>query len=863
MNKLLMTALLATAPLAALLCKAQQPNMVFLYNIGEREGLRIAYGHGDNGDNGVTPDNGTALTDVAQVLASDYSTWGSEKRMYSPFVFHIDEGGYVAVFQVNDYAPCFAVAYSDNLYEWRPQDYPRMSGGGCLAPVVRSEGEGTYAVLYKTKEGAVRKTTTDRHFRHFSADVASSAEEYAAADRRDTLTVGDRQYIGNAFIYNTDDRSVADITAYYERQNALGALGTESLADDATRFASLIGEGPLHATLHISDATKQISDCLVGIFFEDISYAADGGLYAEMVQNRDFEYNSNDRGDFTATTAWHSDGDIVIADEEPLSAANPHYAVLSNQPLYNSGWDGIPVRSGAKYDFSIFANNIDSKTNAIIVTLVSDGNTIASASIDIDTKRGWRQYGATLSPSSDAEAQLMIMTVGEGRAAVDMVSLFPQDTFKGRKNGMRNDLAQVIADLHPKFVRFPGGCMSHGWGLENIYHWNHSVGALEERLPDKNIWQYHQTRGLGFYEYFQFCEDIGAEPLPVLAAAVPCQNSGPDASGYGSQQGGIPMDDMPAYIDEILHLIEWANGDPATSQWAMMRAEAGHPEPFNLKYLGIGNEDIISTVFEERCKMICQAVKDKYPDIRICGTAGPFHAPSSDYMEGWRFANDNKDLFYMIDEHYYESVGWFINNQHYYDTYDRSNPKVYLGEYAARSAKGLADCALAEALHLCGIERNGDVVAMTSYAPLLCNDLHHNWDPDMIYFTHDSIDLTPSYHTQRLFSVYSGDTFVESSLSLDDNSAANDDALKRVAATVVRDSKTGRSYLKIVNVLPVTLSLCVTAADITLSANRQCEGFSAQPGQERVTVVTSSCGTLSSDGLHVDVAPYSLTAVQL
>ena len=450
----------------------------------------------------------------------------------------------------------------------------------------------------------------------------------------------------------------------------------------------------------------------------------------------------------------------------------------------------------------------------------------------------------------------MVVAQGDNEALIDMVSLFPRNTFKGRKNGLRADLAQTIADLRPKFVRVPGGCMSHGDGLDNIYHWAHTVGPLEQRTPDRNIWHYHQTRGLGFYEYFQFCEDIGAEPLPVLAAGVPCQNSGPNADGYGGQQGGIPMADMPAYIQEFLDLIEWANGDPATSKWAKMRADAGHPKPFNLKYIGVGNEDIISTVFEERFEMIAKAIREKYPEIQICGTAGPFHTPSSDYVEGWIFALDHSDIIDLVDEHYYESVGWFINNQDYYDKYDRQGPKVYLGEYAARSRRGNIDCALAEALHLCGIERNGDVVEMTSYAPMLCHLKHQNWNPDMIYFDNDNIELTPSYHTQRLFSKYSGDRYFNTKLS-----GISDDAARRVSATVVSDSKTGKGYLKLVNVLPVSVSLSVSGIDI--ASDRPFEGFSGKPGQERVNIESGTCGKISGKTFNVQLPPYSLRVIEL
>lgn len=383
-------------------------------------------------------------------------------------------------------------------------------------------------------------------------------------------------------------------------------------------------------------------------------------------------------------------------------------------------------------------------------------------------------------------------------------------------------------------------------------------------MPDRNIWNYHQTRGLGFYEYFQFCEDIGAEPLPVLAAGVPCQNSAPDANGYGGQQGGIPMEDMPAYIEELMNMIEWANGDPDVSKWAKMRADAGHPEPFNLKYIGIGNEDIISTTFEERCLMICKAINEKYPDIEICGTAGPFHTPSSDYVEGWKFANLHKDLFSLIDEHYDESVGWFINNQDYYDNYDRNAPKVYLGEYAARSSRGNIDCALSEALHLCGIERNGDVVAMTSYAPMLCHLKHQNWNPDMIYFDNETIDLTPSYHTQRLFSKYAGDILVDSQLSINSDGITAEsikDIAKRVAATVVVDSKTSKCYLKVVNVLPVELKLDINARDMNEEASY--EGFNGLPNQERIEIVSGTKKSISAEKMTLVLPPYSLQVIEI
>lgn len=833
---------------------------IFLYCPGDKLGFRVA-----------VHENDTMFTDLGQLFTSDYSSWGSEKRMYAPFICRLDDGGYASVFQVNDYSPCFAVAWSADLITWRPQDYPRMSVKGCLAPVIRSDGGGRYTVLFRTKDGQVRKTTTDATFRHFTADVAAAQGEYdAACVKTDTVAVND--IAGRPFWKSnpTPTGSLWDVSLglqdslceYFAKQKELERIYAfdNLMVGRDNELRNALGNKPTVATLTIDGKRqKDISDKLVGVFFEDISYAADGGLYAEMVQNRDFEYTSRDHKDWTASTAWRSAGGLKIMTDMPLSKNNPHYAVLTNDTLYNTGWDGMLVRKGESYDFSFRVRNIGGRAKRFTVAIVDGGRTLASARIDTKGAEGvWNRYETVLTPTADADkAELMIVPEKDGEVAVDMISLFPQNTFNNRKNGLRRDLAQAIADLHPKFVRFPGGCMSHGDGLDNIYHWNHTVGPLEDRVPDRNIWKYHQTRGLGFFEYFQFCEDIHAEPLPVLAAGVPCQNSKPDKDGYGGQQGGIPMADMPAYIQEILNMIEWANGDPATSKWAKMRADAGHPAPFNLKYIGIGNEDIISTTFEERCLMICNAIKERYPDITVCGTVGPFHYPSSDYIEGWKFAKDNSSVLDMVDEHYYESVGWFLNNQHYYDNYDRKAPKVYLGEYAARQGKGGLDCALAEAAYLCHIERNADVVAMTSYAPMLSKNGHSNWSPDMMYFDNKSIQKTPSYETQRLFSTYSGNKYVESQLTVDSI------ATNRVAASVVRDSRTGQSFLKIANVLPVALDLVIDAKNLPIANIVRYEGYSGKPGQRMVDVERGTFKMGADKKLRITLPPYSFRVVML
>jgi alpha-L-arabinofuranosidase len=294
-----------------------------------------------------------------------------------------------------------------------------------------------------------------------------------------------------------------------------------------------------------------------------------------------------------------------------------------------------------------------------------------------------------------------------------------------------------------------------------------------------------------------------------------------------------------------------------------MRADAGHPAPFRLKYIGIGNEDIISTVFEERYEMIARAIREKYPDIKICGTAGPFHAPSADYIEGWRFAKEHKDLHDLVDEHYYESPGWFLNHQDYYDHYDRKGPKVYLGEYASRTRT--LESALAEAIYLCNIERNGDVVSMTSYAPLFCSEKHSNWNPDMIYFNSDSLTLTPSYHTQRLFSLHTGNRYIGSQLEVTADFKTPETRLsqerklnKRVVASVVRDTRTGKTHLKVVNALPAPLKL--TVKGLKLRATAKTEIFSGQPADNSVTPVA---GTLGSDDGLLSVPAYAVVAVEL
>jgi len=550
--------------------------------------------------------------------------------------------------------------------------------------------------------------------------------------------------------------------------------------------------------------SKQISTDLFGIFFEDLSYAADGGLYAELVQNRSFEYSPTDRKGWHSFSYWDymtdgfGYGNISVESSAPLHPNNPHYVLLNIEDegqkgigIVNTGFDGIVLKAGEQYNFSLFAKLLSKQPVPLSIQLRNrKGEILSEVKLSIDAG-DWKKYSATITAKNNYDtASLAVIATAKGKLAMDMISLFPQKTFKGRANGLRADLAQAVAELQPKFMRFPGGCLVHGDGVGNMYRWKNTIGPVEQRIAQKNIWNYHQTAGLGYFEYFQFCEDIGAKPLPVIAAAVSCQNSGGTWRIGGTGQKGILMNEMQEYIQEVLDLIEYANG-PATSTWGAKRAAAGHPQPFNLQYVGIGNEDKITPEFKERFTMIYNAVKAKYPEITLVGTVGP--APDGeDFDLGWKLANELN--IPIVDEHYYQPPNWFLNNQFRYDVYDRKKSKVYLGEYASRG-NSLFN-ALAEAAYMTSLERNGDVVQMASYAPLLANQSHTSWNPNLIYFSNTILAPTVNYYVQQLFSVNYGDTYFPNIVSFKEAAGTKDSTL---AASCVKDSKTGDIIIKIVN----------------------------------------------------------------
>ena len=608
---------------------------------------------------------------------------------------------------------------------------------------------------------------------------------------------------------------------------------------------------------------KVISNELIGIFFEDISSSADGGLYAELVQNGSFEYSPAERDGWGAGTAWkqirpgHSLGTLQVRMDNGIHPNNPTYMRLIVERtrefhdytgwkgfgLQNDGFDGISVKAGAQYDFSVFMRNVDAAAKDVRIVLAEpqgwgkDPKLLAEATLQV-SDASWKKYEAVLTPNADCKnAMLQLLVLNTGALDVDMVSLMPEDTYKG--HGLRKDLAQALADLHPKFMRFPGGCVVHGGGdgFWDTYRWKTTIGPKEQRRGLKNTWGYHQSMGLGYYEYFQFCEDLQMEPLPILPCGVSCQGTNGGWNMWPTQaQDVVPMSEMDEWVQDALDLIEWANGDQ-TTKWGRIRAEQGHPAPFNLKYLGIGNEEKISPEFAERFKYMYEKIQKAHPEIVIVGTAGPgSHPANPDYENGWKLADELG--MPIIDEHYYEPNAYFLSSRQY-DSYPRDRKtKVYLGEYASKDKK-LID-ALAEGLYLLHVERNGDVVCMTSYAPLFARKNATNWNPDLIYFDNERPFLTCSYYVQQLFGLSSGDRYYGDCVTIENPDCATrwnglpegQNGGNLQDQSVVLNTKTRKLYVKLCNAGGETKTVRVNLSRFGLKKMATKTVLSGQPEDE-------------------------------
>lgn len=488
----------------------------------------------------------------------------------------------------------------------------------------------------------------------------------------------------------------------------------------------------------------EVAPDLWGLFFEDINTCLDGGLNAELVRNGDFEFTELDRPGWNALTGWEVDGEgsVVVRAEDPVHPNNARYVrAVGPVTLTNEGWDGVGVRAGEAHRLSLAAWRVFGAGRLRAAVVAPGGKELAAAHLDVP-ERGWNWLEADLRGAADGRGRLAIAVPNGLTVELDVISLRPIGG-DGAPLDFRPDLLEALKDLSPSFVRFPGGCLAHGLGLANMYRWKRTIGPRHEREQLPNVWGYHQSRQIGYLEFFVLCEHLGATALPVVAAGVCCQNT----------RGGpvpIPAEEMADYVQEVLDLVEFANG-PADSGWGRVRAELGHPEPFGLRYLGVGNEDAITDDFRERYAQIEDALRAAYPELTVVGTVGP--APQGiDWEAGWAYARER--AVDIVDEHAYRTPRWFHQNVDRYAAYSRDESKVYFGEYAARTNR--VRSALAEAAFMVGMERNSDVVKLASYAPLLARLGGTQWNPDLIYFDAETVLPTASYYVQQLFAAERG-----------------------------------------------------------------------------------------------------------
>jgi alpha-N-arabinofuranosidase len=557
----------------------------------------------------------------------------------------------------------------------------------------------------------------------------------------------------------------------------------------------------------VSKSITKIQPTMYGVFFEDINFAADGGLYAEMIKNRSFEFQypmmgweepNSDRHKFNLQSG------ISNVIQYSKKGPNHNYCRVtindaSGYQLINEGFRGMGIKKGLSYNLTLKAAKVSGNISKIVFQFIDENQKVLGGTTVTPVSDNWSDYSAQMqSMATEAKAKLKITFEGNGVIDLDNISLFPEDTWKGRKNGMRKDLVQLLYDLKPGFLRFPGGCIVEGRTLAERYQWKKTIGNTDERETAVNRWNmefahkqtpdYFQSFGLGFFEYFQLSEDIGAAPLPILSCGMACQFNTGEL---------VPMDQLEPYVQDALDLIEFANGGADTA-WGKVRADMGHPEPFNLKYIGVGNEQWGSD-YIDRFKVFQKAIKAKYPNIIIVSGTGPL--ADGDFFE-YGMTELKKLNIELIDEHYYKEPEWFRKNATRYDSYDRKGPKIFAGEYAAQSvATGSPDnknnweCAFSEAAFMTGMERNAEVVHLTSYAPLLAHAEGWQWTPDMIWFNNLESYGTPNYYVQKLFSLHRGTDLISITADGKPITGQND-----LFASAVKDLDTKEIILKVVNV---------------------------------------------------------------
>jgi alpha-N-arabinofuranosidase len=618
-----------------------------------------------------------------------------------------------------------------------------------------------------------------------------------------------------------------------------------------------------------------ISPSEFGIFFEDINFGADGGLYPELVKNRSFEFAE-------PLTGWHEvlaidstgrgleppTGEMAVHSEEPLNASNPHYLRVRvynpGYAFYNVGYRGIGVQSGAEYRFSAYvrANPGGPKTLRATITDAS-GKVLGAGKLE-GFDDHWKKYETVVkTDATDQHTRLNLIVDQPGQLDLDMVSLFPVDTWKGRPNGLRKDLVQLLYDMHPGFLRFPGGCIVEGRELVTRYRWKTTVGDIAERKTIINRWNdefdtrpapdYFQSFGLGFYEYFQLAEDIGAQPLPILNCGMACQfNSNETAA----------LSELDEYVHDALDLIEFANG-PVSSPWGKLRAQMGHPAPFHLTMIGVGNEQW-GTRYVDRYKVFAAALKAKHPEIKLVVAAGPFPSgePFDSMWATWRTLHAD-----IVDEHYYMSPQWFLDNSNRYDHYDRNGPKVFAGEYAAQTVQSTSPdnknnwlAAITEAAFMTGLERNGDVVQMASYAPLMAHVDAWQWKPDEIWFDNLRSYGTPDYYVQRIFASNTGTRVLPITPERDAG----------LYTSAVLDERTHELIVKAINYSPNTRPAQIKLEGMNTSGTAKVTTLQSEDlktentfDQPKAVAPVSSAAAVKSGTIDAQLLPYSLTVYRI
>ncbi|MCE5184624.1 MAG: hypothetical protein LLF76_00670 [Planctomycetaceae bacterium] len=628
-------------------------------------------------------------------------------------------------------------------------------------------------------------------------------------------------------------------------------------------------------TVSADQPGKPVAKTMWGIFFEDINFGADGGLYAELVKNRSFEFDEPMMG-WSPILSADSDGKTDIVVKQPFNENNPHCLRMSasrGQPfgIENEGFRGMGIRQGQSYWFSVYARHIGPGAMSLKTKVVGAGaQSIMEGTIE-NISGDWKNYTCKMEANAtDAKCKLNVFLGSFGSVDLDMVSLFPAETAQMKDRpipGLRSDLVTILADLKPGFLRFPGGCIVEGMTLSNRYEWKNTIGDINERKTIINRWNkefrhrltpdYFQSYGLGFYEYFLLCEQIGAEPMPIINCGMACQfNTGQT----------VAVDKLAPFVQDTLDLIEFANGS-ADSQWGGVRARMGHPEPFNMKMLGVGNEQW-GPQYVERYKVFAKALKEKYPQIQLIAATGsdPAIFPNGpnevEYLWGeWRKLDPD-----IVDEHFYRPADWFFKNSARYDSYDRKGPKLFVGEYAAISGsvgspqnKNNLGCALAEAAFMIGLERNADIVSMSSYAPLFAHVDAWQWTPDLIWFDNLNVFGTPNYYVQKLFSTNRGDSVLPTSI-LDQD--------KTLYASAVRAGK--QIILKVVNASAEDVTTDIDlkgiqavnyAGGLVLSGSPRDENSLTEP--TKVVPVKAEPYNVAGPKFTYLFKPYSMTVLQL